>query len=165
MKKLYIIASMFLIPACAKANESTIEQNVMMKAFSGYVLSLTWDEVCNGTDPKSRFENFSKSENTMLLGNRQLFGARLGGVLHVQNPDKSVDEIVQHMTGMEKTIADNARAKLNAEGCSGATAQAGAKTYMLFSKSHPAQINAFMDKSITDAGGKVTSPDEIEGKK
>lgn len=162
MKKIVAVILIFFLSGCERASAITTEEKVMIKGLSGYVIGLAWDEICNGTNPQSRYEDFTKKENVNLIGNRQLFGARLGGVLHVRHPKKSADEILLILNNMEKSIDQKARQKLKGEGCGGETAKAASKTYLLFSSTHPAVINKFMDKSIVDAGGTVTSSDEIE---
>ena len=151
-----------LLPQFSQAASPTIEEQVIMNSFALYQTALVYDEVCNGHDPKDRYD-LKKPENVRLLGNEQLLAARFGGVEHGRFPDKSVDEMVAKMTGFSKMIKGKAKETLDSKGCDSEAAQSGEKALKLFTTVIPAQLNELLDAQIKKQGGTVTSLGEIEG--
>lgn len=164
--KLFLVFVMLSVAACNKTPETTIEEKITMKSFVGYLTALTYDEVCNGTDQKSR-QDLKQRQNVMLLGNQSMLAARVGGLWHVRNPEKSVEEGVKYLITIKEKVQSKFKETLNSKGCSSDEAKQAAKAYKLYSEYHPSIIFGLIDKSIKEAGGSVTSSEEIEsaGKK
>lgn len=51
-----LISSLGLLSACTKSPPMSVEEKMLFTAFTSYVGALTYDEICNGTDPKSRYD-------------------------------------------------------------------------------------------------------------
>ncbi len=155
----------FLLPllsaACSDPKpKSTVEEKVISQAFTGFVLAGVYDRVCNG-DKLAKFDA-KNPEHVNFMGNRQMFGARMGLLFKVRNPDAPLKMAVDALLDAEKSIARKAEESLKAKGCDSEAGQAAQKIYTLYTKSHPAQINEFIDKDIIKNGGTVTPPDAID---
>lgn len=163
MKKIAfsIFLLFFAIPAHANPQNMTVEEQVIMKSFAGYVGGLVYDEVCNGTDPASRYD-FEKPQNVMLMGNQQMLAARAGGVWKIRNPGGSVEDGLAFLLSVQERVEQHSKAVLEEKGCESPEAQSLARLYKLYSETHPGAVFAFIDKSIEDAGGTVTPLQEIE---
>lgn len=162
----YMILSLLLIPliGCDKSPNVSIEEQVITNAFINFIVALTYDEICNNTDPKSRYnfdEGEDKDKNVNLFGNQQLIVARIGGLMHLRSPEKSVEDGIKHLLSVQKKIEGHAEKSFN-ESCSSEEALRAQKTYILYTNAHPAVISSMIDKTIEEKGGTVTSMDDIE---
>ena len=149
-----------MLMACSK-DSLTVEQKVLMGTFASYQSALVYDEVCNGTDPKSRYD-FGKIENVNLIGNEQMLVARLGAIQHLSVPDKSIDELVKALHGVAKKFQETARQNLDVKGCDSPEAKSTATAYAVFSSFSPAQLSSVVDGRITEQGGVITLIENIE---
>lgn len=155
------------VPVSADAKEGdkpTIEEETLLKSFAAFNGALVYDEVCKGTDPKSRYD-FKNPENVNLAGSEQMLAARLGGLQHVRFPDESVEEVIQRLTFIKKKIYDKSRELLEKNGCDSQGAQQAEKALMLYSQTSPEQVMAIIDEHIKELGGKVTSSKEVDAVK
>jgi len=150
--------SVFFVVLNVQAQSTTIEEQVLVQSFSVYQMGLAYDEICNKTDPKTRYDT-KKKENVMLFGNQNLLTARIGGLMHKRNPDKTVDELVEDLINLSKVIEQAIKKKLNEQGCKGEAAQAAENAFKLYSTAQPIQINSFLDKRIVEGGGTITPPE------
>ena len=148
-----------LCVSCSKPKLPTIEEEVLLEAFSMYQVALVYDEVCNKTDPKTRYDTKNK-ENILLLGNQNLLAARFGSVQHIRFPDKSVDELVGKLLDSFEKIQDKIRNELEKQGCDGKVAQDAERVLKLYTGFHPMQISALLDKKIEERGGTITPPED-----
>ncbi|NQZ13619.1 MAG: hypothetical protein HRT94_02175 [Alphaproteobacteria bacterium] len=159
---LTFLAFIAIMHSPAKAQEVSIEEKTITMAFVNYQTALIYDEICNGTDPKDRYD-FEKPENVNLIGHEQMLAARLGGLIKVRMPQISVDDTVKRMTLMRDHTRESVSKKLEEIGCDSDETQSTQSLLNFFSNAHPAQLYAFIDKQITDAGGTITPPEKIEG--
>lgn len=156
-----VIIALSLLSACSKQPPPTIEEQLLFKVFSNYVGGLTYDEVCNGTDPKSRYD-FEKKENVFLQDNQRMLAARLGGLWHIRYPQKSVDEGVKHLLSIQKKIEEKAHSVLKEKGCDSEQATTLAKAYKQFRTQPSLILMPSLDREIVKRGGRVTTVEEVE---
>lgn len=161
MRFIFILFAFASLTACSKPAPVTVEETVLMQAFVTYYGALAYDEVCNGTDPKSRYD-FGQQQNVMLFGNQNMLAARVGGLWHVRYPERSVDDGVKHLLAIKNKIEAKTKEILKAEGCTSEKSKSFTVGYDFYSKNNPGVIFATLDKEIVKRGGKVTSIQEIE---
>lgn len=150
-----------LLSACGqKPPEATIEERVVYKIFGNYVMASVYDEMCNNKS----LSKLKPSDPVFVnyFGNMQLLAARVGGLWHVRHPDKSVEDGVQALLTVQKTIADKTRAVLGEKGCKSAEGKDAANAFKLFSTTQPVAIYGMIDGQIKKEGGTVTPPNAID---
>lgn len=153
-----------LFSGCSEANDKmTVEEKVMTNAFAGFVSAGTYDSVCGGkklsvTDAKKN------PAFALYMGNRQLFGARMGALWKARHPEGTPEQGLVSLIQTERSIAAKIAATLKEKGCDSAEGQDGKRMFELYSQAHPAKINAMLDQSIVKDGGKVTPPPTPEKK-
>jgi len=150
-----------LFTACTKEPDVTVEEQVVMRGFVNFISGVTYEGFCNKTDPKSYYD-FKKKENVMLIGNQQLLAGYLGGLHHIRFPEKSMEDGIKWLTGIQNNVEAKMAAQLQKEGCKSEAAQTAAKAFQLYRHAHPAQIAGLMHKEIEKNGGKVTPLKDIE---
>lgn len=161
--RIFLVASIaiLVLTACSKPEEMSVEEQIMVNAFAGYVSAGTYDRVCNG----AKLANTDVKKNpefAIYMGNRQLFGARMGVLWKMRNPEGTLEEGVKSLVSAEKNIDKKVEKSLKDNGCDSEAGQQGKKMYDLYTKTHPAVISGLLDKTITDQGGKITPPDAID---
>lgn len=159
---LFLPVLALLFAGCSKANEKmTVEEEIVTNAFTGFVAADTYDSVCGG---KKLADHDLKKNKAFeyYMGNRQLFGSRLGTLWKIRHPDGTMEQAIASLVATEKNIAGKITATLKEKGCGSEPGQQGKQMYDLYTKTHPAKINDMLDKSIVKAGGKVTPADAVD---
>ena len=159
---LAIILISFLV-SCSPPREVTIEEQVLRRSYEGFIVALTYDEICNGNDPKTIFDT-ERKESSMFFGHQNMLIARLGGLHMMHNPKLSMDESIQQLLEIRNKIKVAAKARLEAAGCDSEVGNQLGKAYEFYSRVHPAMAMEMIDKRIEEEGGTVSSFDEIESK-
>lgn len=151
-----------MFAACSKAaEEMTVEEKVMTNAFSGFVAAGTYDSVCGGkklaeTDVKKN------PDFAIYFGNRQLFGGRMGTLWKLRHKDGTPEQGIASLVATERSIAEKIAKVLKDQGCESEAGKQGKTMYDLYTKTHPAKLNAMFDKTIEKSGGKVTPPGTVD---
>lgn len=162
MRFIYLAFVCLFLASCSQKQEpASIEEQVLLKTFTAFTVALKYDEVCNGADPKARFD-FNKKENVLILGTEQMLAARLGGLMHLRRPDKPAKDLVDVLVKMRDKVGQEAEAGLKSKTCDSAEAKQTAKALEIYKNTHPSIVFAMIDKEIEKQGGKVTSMEEIE---
>lgn len=155
-----LVASIPVKVLSAQEPQSTsVEEKVLQQSFAGYQAGLAYDEVCNGNDPKSRYD-FSKPENVYLMGSQNLLAGRIGGLLRLRFPESTQEELVERMLQTAKAMNQSAASALKEHGCESDAGVSASRSWTLYTKVHPMQISTFIDKAIVDQGGAVTTFDD-----
>ena len=149
------------MPSSYGAEEPTIEEQALLKAFGGFNVALAYNEVCNKADPKEMY-NTKNPVSITLLGNQNILAAKFGGTQHVRFPEKTVEELVLKLRNLMDEIKAGAKGKLNKLGCESEEGKDAAKAWKFYSTINPWQLSGFLDEKIVARGGRVTSTDEIE---
>lgn len=157
---LFLGAALTVLAGCSQP-APTVEEKILMKGFASYVAALTFDEVCNGTDPKARYD-FKQKNHLMLMGNQQMLVARIGGLWYLRHRKKSINEGVAHLFAVQRRLEAKTKKIWKLEGCDSEKAQAAAKAYRLYSETSPAVVMALIDRTIKKEGGTVTPPEATE---
>lgn len=162
MRILFLLSILVVsLAACSKPKEMTIEEQTMTNAFAGYISAGTYDRVCNG----QKLANTNIKENpefAMYMGNRQLFGARMGMLWKLRHPKGTVEEGVASLIAAEKNIDEKVEQVLKEKGCDSEAGKQAKQMYELYTKAHPAIVSSLLDKMITDQGGEVTPPEALK---
>lgn len=160
--RILLIAPLLVLAltACSKPQKMTVEEQIITNAFAGYVSAGSYDSVCNGSKlVKSDIKKNPDLANYM--GNRQLFGARMGMLWKLRNPKGTVEEGVNSLKVVEKNIDAKVEKSLKDNGCDSEVGKEAKKMFELYTKTHPALISNLLDKTIVAQGGKVTPPEAI----
>lgn len=128
-----------------------------------FVAAEVYDDVCNKTDPKSRYD-MNIAANFNRIGNEQLLAGRIGDLMHDHNPRLSVDQGTKRLIKMHDKIAKKFKGVLESQGCESNAALKAKKALYMFQENHPAIFNSFLDKQIAQQGGLPTSPASVESK-
>ena len=140
----------------------TVEEEIMTKAFAGFVSVATYDSVCGGKKLAVTKNPEKNPAFVTYMGNRQLFGARMGTLWKMRHPKGTVEEGLASLISTDRAIGAKIAATLNEKGCESDEAMEGKKMFLLYTKTHPAQINDMLDNAIVKQGGKITPPDMIK---
>ena len=144
----------------------TVEEKILLKSFTVYQASLTYDEICNDVQPKEYYnkddDNPNKTKNVNILGNQQLLVARLGWMQKLRFPKLSIEDVVERLVGMAEKIKNKTAETLKEKGCASKEAESLKNGLLLYSTNHPVQISSFLDKAIIKGGGTITPPESIE---
>lgn len=162
MKRFFLIALFLIVPQKAFA-QTTIEETILTTSFAGFYTAEAYDDYCNKTDPKSRYD-MEKKENVYWHGNMQLLVARIGNLQHIKNPDLKIPDAVKHLRASAHLIKTKALGLLKEKGCNSEEATTASKALQFYTKFPPPFVSAMIDKQIKEKGGTITPPPKTEKK-
>lgn len=162
MRILFVLLICMSLTACSKPQPpQTIEEDVWVSAFAGFVETLMYDAVCNKTDQKSRLD-LTKIENKNIAGTHKMFARRIGILTRVRYPEQSANETMIAFMYFQKKIEKQAQQRLHDDGCESETGKADAKLLGVYSTKNSLYIMHSIEGIILRKGGKITSSDETE---
>ncbi|MDB5491253.1 MAG: hypothetical protein JWO78_1102 [Micavibrio sp.] len=136
----------------------TVEERALLQIFSGLVAAQTYDEVCNKTDPKSRYD-MKDQGNVNEFGNMQLLAGRIGTTRHQRFPQESAADSVKWLTAFHDNVQQRTRSSLEKKGCKSSDTQKDRKVLEKFRTTPPATLNGIIDEQIRQQGASPLPPD------
>lgn len=156
MKRILLLSLFLLLPQKAFA-EATIEEVILTTSFAGFYTAEAYDDYCNKTDPKSRYD-MEKKENVNWHANMQILVARIGNLQHIKNPELKIEDAVKHLRASAHLIKTKALGLFKEKGCQSEEAATAAKALQFYTKFPPPFVSAMIDKQIKEKGGTITPP-------